>query len=57
MFVRVEKEEGEFGDFLGFRRVWQLSAIEDQISEYLSADRLALPDASFCDSKFANTLA
>ena len=52
-----ELSRGRVCGFLGFRRVWQLLAIEDQISEYLSDDRLALPDASFWDSKFANTLA
>ena len=48
---------GRVWGFLGFRRIGQLLAIEDQISEYLSDDQLALPDASFCDSKLANILA
>ena len=48
---------GRVWGFLGFRRVWQLLAIDDQISENLSEDRLALPDASFWDSKIVNILA
>ena len=48
---------GNVWGFLGFRRVLQLSAIDDQISENLSEEPLALPDVSFWDSKTVNILA